>query len=352
MLALLARGYEVTAMTPADGGEGELAALGVDHVPTDLVADRMAPIADFKLFLTYCFALRRMDADAFLAFTPKPNAFGSFAAHALGVPVINNMTGMAFVERGWVGRTFPLTLLRLAFRKSRMVFFQNPDDLELFVGKRIVSRVQAGLLPGSGIDLSKFQPAPPAPKIGDDLHYLMIARLIREKGVLEYVEAARTARMANPHLHFHLLGFLGVANHSAISAADVQGWEREGVIQYAGSAADVRAAISEADCIVLPSYREGLPRVLLEGAAMGKPLIATDVPGCRSVVQDSVNGFLCEARSGASLAQAILKFSRLGDIARARMGEAALKKVNDEYDENIVIDEYLSALDAVLGPSL
>jgi glycosyltransferase involved in cell wall biosynthesis len=179
--------------------------------------------------------------------------------------------------------------------------------------------------------------------------FLLIARLLRDKGIVEYVEAARLVRAAEPGARFQLLGFLDVANRTAVSRAEVDAWVAEGIVDYLGVAEDVRPYIAAADCIVLPSYREGLPRVLLEGGAMARPLIATDVPGCRQVVRDERNGFLCAVRDPGSLADAMLRMMRLPPEERQRMGAAARAMVEAEYDEQIPVRLYLDALRDALG---
>lgn len=340
-------GYRVAVLSPPDEFASQLAALGVEHVPIAMDQSSIAPAADVKLGWDYVSALRRLRPAALLAFTPKPNGFGSLAAHALGIPVINNMTGMAFVERKGLARTLPMALLRLAFRRSRIVFFQNADDRDLFIAERIAKPEQSRLVPGSGIDLARFAPAP-MPPMQEGMRFLLVARLLREKGVIEFVEAARQLAAHEPRLRFQLLGFVGAANQSALGADDVARWVDEGVIEYLGHCDDVRPALADAHCIVLPSYREGLPRALLEGAAMARPLIATDVPGCRAVVEDGVNGYLCAVRDAASLAAAMARMAALPQRELQLMASASRRKVEEEYAEQVVIDRYLNALGELL----
>ncbi|HEX8580365.1 MAG TPA: glycosyltransferase, partial [Allosphingosinicella sp.] len=182
---------------------------------------------------------------------------------------------------------------------------------------------------------------------GGGFSFLLVARLLWDKGIAEYVEAARMIRARRPDVSFRLLGFLDVANRTAVSREDVAGWGD--AIDYLGATDDVRPFIAEADSIVLPSYREGLPRVLLEGAAMGKPLIATDVPGCRDVVEDGKNGFLCAARDGASLAEAMERLLDLSPDERRAMGEAGRRRVEREFDQKIVSELYTEAIARATG---
>lgn len=166
--------------------------------------------------------------------------------------------------------------------------------------------------------------------------------------MVEYVDAARLLRARHPHARFVLLGFLGVENVSAIHQEQMDEWVAEGAVEYWGAASDVRPMIERADCIVLPSYREGMPRTLLEAAAMGRPLVATDVPGCREVVQDGVNGYLCQVKDAEALALAMEKIIQLSPEQRAALGAAGRERVEAKFAEGYVIDCYLRAISAMV----
>lgn len=347
---LLADGWKVVALAPPDAAAARLTALGVEMVPIEMDNQGTSPWRDAKLFLAYLRALRRIRPAVFLGYTAKPNIYGSLAAQLLGIPVINNVSGLgtAFISDG------PLTkllsgLYRLAFRRSRTVFFQNPEDRDLFVAKAIVTPGQAKLLPGSGIDLAHFAPDAGEPKPAQGFAFLLVGRLLWDKGVREYVEAARIVRAARPGVQFRLLGFLDVANRSAVPRSNVERWVAEGLIDYLGETDDVRPAIAASDCVVLPSYREGLPRTLLEASAMAKPLIATDVPGCRHIVEDGRNGFLCAVRDSKSLADAMMRMVDLDEAARRGLGRQARARVEAEFDQRLVVDAYLEAIDEALA---
>lgn len=345
--SLLARGMEVVAVAPPDNKYATLLTelgCGFEAIPMDNKGT--SPVADALLVARFARLFRRLKPDWFLGYTIKPNVYGSLAARFLGVPVINNVSGLgtAFIRHGWLTRVVT-TLYRATLSGSQTVFFQNPDDLNLFVGTGLVRSEQARLLPGSGIDLQRFAPLVAAPCCkGEGPVFLLIARLLWDKGVGEYVEAARLVRAKLPGARFQLLGFLDVENRTAVPRADVDSWVREGIVDYLGAAEDVRALIAAADCVVLPSYREGTPRSLLEAAAMAKPILATDVPGCRTVVDDGVNGFLCGVRAPQALADVMVRFAELDPRARQLMGDASRAKMEREFDEKIVIDAYLDAL--------
>lgn len=339
-------GYTVVALTPTDAYSSRFQELGVRHVPIPMDSQGVSPAKDFRLLLRYLGALRRLRPAVYLGYTAKPNVYGSLAAHALGVPVVNNVSGLgtAFIRKGLLTSVVS-GLYRLAFRRSATVFFQNPEDLELFVGGGLVKGGKAALLPGSGIDLVRFAPAAAPLRRGEPFTFLLVARLLWDKGVREYVEAARQVRERDPGVRFQLLGFLDVANRTAVPRAEVERWVAEGVIDYLGHADDVRPYLAGADCVVLPSYREGLPRTLLEAAAMAKPLIATDVPGCRHIAEHGVNGYLCAVRDSASLADAMTRMLHLPEAERLALGAAARAKAEAEFDEQRVVERYLDAIE-------
>lgn len=348
--ALQAEGHEVVALSPPDAFAPRLAELGVHHVAVPMDSAGISPAHDLVLLARYRRALKAVRPDVFLGYTAKPNIWGSIAAQSLGIAVVNNVSGLgtAFIREGLLTRIVTM-LYRAAFRRSATVFFQNGEDRDLFVSRRIVDPGKAALLPGSGIDLERFAPRDRAVDGEAPFAFLMVARLLWDKGVREYVEAARLVRDNFPGARFRLLGFLDVVNRTAVPRAQVEAWAAEGLIDYLGDVEDVRPHLAAADCVLLPSYREGLPRVLLEAAAMARPLIATDVPGCRQIVEEGANGFLCAARDPDSLAEAMLKMLRLPVEERLAMGAAARRRVESDYDERIVARLYLEAIEAALS---
>jgi glycosyltransferase involved in cell wall biosynthesis len=347
--ALIAEGHEVTVLAPRDDTAARLEALGCRIRPLEMSVKGMNPARDAALWWRLRREFRDLRPDVVLGFTIKPNIYGALAAKSAGVPFVPNVTGLgtAFLSGGAL-EYVAVTLYRRAFRRLPVVFFQNSDDRALFLGRGMVRAAQARSLPGSGIDLARFA-ATPQPGAEEGMVFLMIARLLRDKGVLEYVEAARILRRTHREARFRLLGAADAANRSAIGIETVRAWEAEGVIDYLGTMDDVRPAIAEAHCVVLPSYREGAPRTLIEAAAMARPLIATDVPGCRSVVADRETGLLCDVRSTESLAAACLRMLALGPEGRAAMGMAGRRKMEREYDQAIVVQAYRDAMADVTG---
>ena len=339
-------GYEPVVIAPDDpGAKDRMAALGAERYEVRLDRGGLNPFADLRLLLSYRKLLGELRPAAFLGFTIKPNIYGTLAAKSLKIPAIPNVSGLgtAFIGGGPLERIVA-GLYRVAFRGLRSVFFQNPDDQALFIERRIIRADQAKLIPGSGIDLDRYRPAP----IPDGpFTFLLIARLLGDKGVREYVAAAKLLRPQVPGVRFQLLGPLDEQNRTAIARAELDEWVADGSIEYLGPAEDIRPAIAQASAVVLPSYREGMPRSLLEAAAMGRPLVATDVPGCRHLVDEGVTGFLCEAKNAASLANALQKMIHASPAERQAMGETARKRVQAEFSESLVIRAYLDALEQV-----
>ena len=197
------------------------------------------------------------------------------------------------------------------------------------------------------MNLARYLPEPPLPLHGRPFRFLLVARMLKDKGIEEFVEAARLVRREASDTVFQLLGFTEPANPNSVSLDRIKQWECEGVIQYLGKTDDVRPYVKNADCIVLPSYREGVPRSLIEAAAMARPIITTDVIGCRDVVDDNVNGLLCQARDARDLGDKLLRMIRLTPEKRLQMGVAGRRKVETEFDEKLVIQKYLQALDRI-----
>lgn len=341
--ALRQAGYEVAVAAPPHEAAKELAAQGIAFYPVKMRATGTRPWSDAGLLWRFYRLLRRTRPAALLGFTVKPNVYGSLAARLCGVRVINNITGLgtAFISSG-VLEALVTALYRPALRNSDAVLFHNEDDRRLFVEKGIATAGQARVISGSGVDLARYKPAP-LPGTAAGPTFLLIGRLISEKGVREFVEAARMMKAQWPEARFQLLGDL-TSGPRAIRQDEVEGWIAEDGIEYLGSAPDVRPFIAQADCIVLPSYREGLPRSLLEGAAMARPLVATDAPGCRNLVEPDETGFFCEVRSGRSLAEAMSKIAGLSPGQREEMGKRARQMVEDRYSDERVNEAYLVVL--------
>ncbi len=352
--ALLADGHQVVLAAPADEHVPALLALGVRFVAVPMNSHGINPITELGLLWRFVRLLQRERPDVLLAYTAKPNVYGSLAARLVSVSVVNNIAGLGsvFIQGGWLVSVLE-RLYRLALGGSSRVFFQNPDDLQLFLDHGLIEPKQTALLPGSGVDLQKFRPAPlpclqctGSQSSGNPRRFvfLFVARMLKDKGVEEFVQVARGLRASHPRADCVLLGSLDGDNPTAISAKQMKAWVDEGIVSYWGLSGDVRVQLAQADCVVLPSYREGTPRTLLEAAAMARPLVATDVPGCREVVKHGMNGLLCAPRDVNSLAQQMIAMLAMSGDQLQQMGNASRQWVQIHFDEQIVLDRYREAL--------
>ncbi len=347
---ILADGHRVTVVAPPDEYVEKTRALGCDFVPLQMDRNGTSPIAEARLLFSILNVIRRARPDVVFSYTIKNNIYGGIACRGLGIPFVPNVTGLGpmFNATGILNRTVR-TLYRVAFGKARAVFFQNSSDLELFTGSRLVSKDRVRLLPGSGVDLNRFA-ASPRPESGKGIRFLLVARLLWDKGVGVYADAARKVRETFPQARFQLLGPLDPDSKSGISGAQLDEWISEGVVDYLGSTQDVVPFLQAAHCVVLPSYyREGTPRSLLEAGAVGRPIITTDMPGCRDVVVEHDSGFLVAPRDVDQLAAAFEVFLSLDPEAQAAMGAASRLHIEQTYDEEIVISAYLGILDELSG---
>ncbi len=344
--ALLAAGNRVlVAAPPGDGYDQKLVELGCEFHPIAVDAKGISPVRDLALLLRYRRLMRELRPDAYLGWTIKPNVYGGFAARLRGVPAFPNVSGLgtAFIRETLLTKVVS-RLYRTGFARAARVFFQNDSDAAMFVERRLVRADQVWLLPGSGVDLDHF--APRSLARARPGRFLMISRLIADKGVREFVAAARVLKAEDPRRSFAIVGPDKVENRTAIPADEIAQWRSEGVVEILGPADDVRPLVDGADCVVLPSYREGTSRVLLEGAAMARPLVATDVPGCREVVEEGVNGFLCTAADAGSLADAMRKVATLDEARWAAMGAAGRAKAEREFAPTRVVEGYVAAMTA------
>jgi len=349
---LTAAGAQVTIIAPRDRTFEPLTAMGCRCVELPVASKGTDPRQDFRTLAALYREYRATRPHIVFHYTIKPNIYGSLAAMLARVPSIAVTTGLGYVfsQKSRTAQVAKL-LYRFAFRFPREVWFLNRDDHEAFLHENLLAHPdRARRLHGEGVDLDEFafQPLPARA----DFVFILIGRLLWDKGVAEYVEAARRIRAKYPHARFQLLGPVGVDNPSAISRTDVQKWEAENIVEYLGEANDVRPLVAAADCVVLPSYREGVPRTLMEASAMGRPIVATDVPGCREVVEDGVNGLLCEVKNADSLTEALERMLTLSSGEREAMALRGREKVTGEFDEKNVVERYKGTIHAITGISL
>lgn len=336
--------WPLAAVVPI--GDPPVGLLPTYQVP--LIADGTAPLTELKSLLSLIALFRQLRPRVVLGFTPKGNIYAGLAARATGRPFLPNVSGLGtgFI-RGGLLLKIQAALYREAFRGLPIVFFQNRDDAALFEKMGLVSRSQVHVIPGSGVDCRAFSAAPPKERKDGELRLLFVGRLLGDKGVRELAEAMRLLKSRYPQLSLTLVGELGAADRTAIAHEEVDGWVRDGLLTHAGRTDDVRPFLRAADAVILPSYREGMPRALLEAAAMSRPLLAADVPGCREIVRDGENGLLFEVRSAEALAAAIERLIQAGSAKRREWASNARRIAEREYDERLVIDAYSQAVIAL-----
>jgi glycosyltransferase involved in cell wall biosynthesis len=338
--SLIDQGWRVVVLSPPDRHVERLAALGAEHVPLTLDNAGTNPLRELGTLWRIRDAMARIRPAVVLTFTPKINIYLSLVARTLGVPVIANISGLgrAFVSGGWIEKV-SRALYGVALRWPSTVFFQNEEDRAIFIDAGLVDAARTHRLPGSGVDVDRFSPRP-KPQAGP-FQFLLVARLLWDKGVGEFVEAARIVKAKRPEMEFALAGFLDVDNPSAVPRSAVEEWEREGVVKFLGSFDDMVPVYAQADCVVLPSYyREGVPRSLLEAASMGKPVITTDSVGCRDTVEDGVTGWLVKPRDANALAVQMLALLDMPARQQETIGKAAVKRARQMFDETIVVIAY------------
>lgn len=352
MRALAEDGHEVVSI----GGDGEFARRlrqeGFRHAEVRFSSDGTKPLGELQTVRALRQALRRERIDMVLSYTPKGNIYAALAMLGTGTIQIMNISGLgrAFVQRGMLGRLVT-ALYRMTVGHAAWVFFQNDDDWRFFIDSALVRRDRSSRLPGSGVDLQNFRPMPLPASADDACIFLMVSRLLWEKGVGEYAAAARQVRQVKPQARFQILGPLDPSPHRGVPRATLQSWLDEGSVEYLGETDDVRPFLQAADCVVLPSYREGVPRSLLEAAAMARPVVTTDAVGCRQAVDDSVTGLLCQPRDAADLAGSILRMIEQRTDGRRQMGLAGRAKMEREFDERAVIDAYRQKIELALKVS-
>lgn len=345
-LSLIREGHDVVVMAPTDAYSQRLVEMGATHFDIPMKMNKN-PVSDYLLYRRFLEAFRSVCPDIYLGYTIKPNVYGSMAAHKMGVPAVNNIAGLGtvFVSKDIVAQVAK-ALYRIALGRAAMVYFQNPEDRRVFTTEGIVRHDRHDLLPGSGVDLSTFSFSPlPVPPERDTLRFLLIGRMLWEKGIGDFVEAAQHIQASRPDVKFYLLGGIDNDNPTAIPRAQIDVWVAAGHVNYLGYSDDVPAEIRKVDCIVLPSaYPEGTPRTLLEAAAIGRPIITTDAPGCRNAVDDRISGYLCGLRDAPDLRDKIEKIVALSPQERSDMGRAGRAKMERNFDEAIVIGKYLEMI--------
>ncbi len=349
--SLQADGYRIIAVAPRDEYSPRLEEAGFEYREIEMDNAGMNPFREIRYAYRVYRILKETRPAAALTYTVKPNTFGSIGAWFAGVKSVANVSGLGtlFVNRS-PASLVGIMLYAIALRMPHRIFFQNSSDKALFIKMNLVNRYKADLLPGSGVDTEKFSPMIVSKYKKDKISFLFIARLVRDKGIMEYIEAARKIiRSGGEKAHFLILGDYYEGNPTAITPEQMQSWQEEGIVEYLGRSDDVAGFMARADCIVLPSYREGMSKVLLESASMARPIVTTDVPGCREIVDDGETGYLCKVRDADSLAEAMEKMLGLSDEARETMGQKGREKILAEFSEDFVIKKYKEVISEIVS---
>ncbi|MCO5232505.1 MAG: glycosyltransferase family 4 protein [Chitinophagales bacterium] len=342
-------GHKIVLIAPKDEHSQELERLGF-HVQYVKGLSRKGtnPLADLLLIFELAKIYRNLKLDVVLQYTIKPNIYGSIAGYLTGITTICTVTGLGYVflNKG-ISSTIAKVLYQFAFKFSHLIYFQNADDKLLFEQTGLVSIHKSRLVNGSGIDTNYFHP-----NFCNTIHkekgittFLMIARLLKDKGVYEYISAAKNIAVKYHNSRFILLGDQDNGNPAAVNEKDIELWKEENIIEITGFKKNIREYICQADAVVLPSYREGIPRVILEAFAMGKPCITTDAPGCRHTVDDKINGLICKVADSKELEIKLEDFILMKEEEKTLMGNNARQKALNTYSIDLIAKEYLTLID-------
>ena len=313
----------------------------------ELPIDRrgMNPILDLKLFWHYRRILRKVNPDLVITYTIKPNIYGGLACRLAHVPYAVNITGLgSAIENGGLLKRFVLALYKPALKEAKVVFFENSGNRDTLVSTGVVPPGKDVVLSGAGVNLEDF-PYQPYPVEGDSVRFLFVGRVMHEKGVDEFFAAARRMKKEfGSQAEFHMVGSFEEGYKPVMDEL-----EQAGVVQYHGYQSDMKQVYAMAHCVVLPSYHEGMSNVLLEAAASGRPLITSDIPGCREAVEDGVTGLLCPTRDADALYQAMRQFLMLPAERRAEMGREGRERIKKQFSKEIVVRDTIRNLEIIDG---
>ena len=345
MLAFKNIGYEVIALIPDDKNYfSKIQANEIKCYSIYIAGKSLNPFKDLKLIFTLRKVFKKIKPNLICSFTIKPNLYASIIARQQNIPIITNVTGLGYVflKNNWLAK-FVSFLYKFAYHRASQVFFQNKDDRILLEQAKIFSKnTTLSVIPGSGVNLNKFN------YVGltntTKIKFLFSGRLLWDKGILELIEAFKAVRNKYLGISLTFIGNYFLENPNAVLPEQIEAWVQDGVIKYLGMIDNVFEVMSQVDCIVLPSYyREGVPRVLMEACSMGKPIITVDNVGCRDVIEDGINGFMAKPRDIQSLADAMIRFIELPFAQKQQLGINGRKKMEQEFDQRIVVNKYLEA---------
>lgn len=339
LAVLLGAGHKVYISLPDGGFVSELVQLGCCFIDTPIERRGMNPIHDSKLFHQYRAILKEVKPDLVLTYTIKPNIYGGLACRMAHIPYAVNITGLgsAIENGGWL-KKFVLALYKPALKGARVVFFENAGNRDTLAATGVVPKGRDVVLSGAGVNLEDY-PYQPYPQEGA-VRFLFVGRVMHEKGVDELFAAAKRMKQEyGDGVEFHIVGSFEEGYKPLMDEL-----EQAGVVKYHGYQPDMKRFYAMASCVVLPSYHEGMSNVLLEAAASGRPLITSDIPGCREAVEDSVSGYLCPARDADALYDAVNRVYQLGAAQRMIMGLAGRKHMETAFDKAKVVEQTVGEL--------
>lgn len=339
LIEKLSEQYDVIVLAQDNGRKERLEELGAKVLPVEMDRHGTNPLKELQLMSFYQEQIREIQPKIVLTYTIKPNIYAGMAAASLGVPYVANITGLGpAVENGGVLQKITIPLYRRGLKHAQKVFFQNTSNLEFMLQHHMAQEGQYDLLPGSGVNLKKYtlQPYPQ----GETVDFVFISRVMKAKGIDQYLEAAKVIRARHPETRFHVCGGCEGDYEEILRALN-----DDGTILYHGRVEDISGMHRQCACTIHPTYYpEGMSNVLLEACACGRPILTTDRPGCREIVDDGVNGFVVKQKDSDDLIEKIEKFLSLTWEERREMGLAGRRKVEREFDRQIVIEKYLAEI--------
>lgn len=341
---LIKEGYEVYVSLPYGPKVEFLKGMGCKFIDTPINRRNTNPLEDIKLFFRYLKILKDIKPNIVLTYTVKPNVYGGIACRIRKTPYICNVTGLGSgYLNGGIVQKIVQTLSKVSFRKANKVFFQNTADRDLLV-KQAVVKENYDLLPGSGVNLDTYKLLPYPPE-DQPINFNFVARVMKDKGIDEYLEAAKIIKKKYPGVIFNVIGMIDQPKYEEI----LKKYSEDGIIEYHGFQTNMMPFIEKCNCIINPSYTEGMSNVLLENAACGRPIIASDIPGCMEIIDEFQSGYKFKVKNTTDLVKKIDKFINLKYDKKVRMGLSGRKKVEKEFDRKIVVNKYLKEIKEIFG---
>jgi glycosyltransferase involved in cell wall biosynthesis len=341
---LLENNYSVYILSNIDHTSNELEKIGCNILPISFSRKKKSFYEIFYLIYKYYYFFLKIKPKIYFSFTIKPNLIGGLVANTFNVNSIINFTGLGtlVLKKNFLN-TLITYLFKILLKKSSKVFFHNHNDLRILKSQNILKNFNYEVIPGSGVDLSKFKYYPYIKS--SNINFLFIGRIIEDKGVIELINAAEIIKKKFNNINFLAIGDFDKDNISNISPTKLSKINNLNLVKFIGFKENIINYIIKSSCIVLPSYREGLSKSLLEACSIGRPIVATDVPGCREIVKHNYNGFLCESKNFLDLANSLEKFIKLSDSDKLIFGRRSRIIVEKNYDEKCVISRYMKEIE-------